>query len=139
MLAGRFDHSIDSKGRVFVPARFRGDLAGALIVVKGLDGCLVMYNESQWNAFVKKLEAYGEMKMKEIKRFILASAFNTELDAQGRIVICRELRDHAGIEKDIAFVGMNNCVEIWNPERFSAVNDSSDIDEMREILKNVGF
>lgn len=139
MLTGQYVHTVDSKGRVFVPAKFRSDLQGDLIIVKGLDPCIVLYNEEQWNAFIKKLEAYGEMQMKKIKRFILASAFNTELDSQGRIVISQELREHAGIEKEIAFVGLNNCVEIWQPDRFREVNDASDVDEMKEMLKNAGF
>lgn len=139
MLTGRYLHTVDAKGRVFVPAKFRSDLQGDLVIVKGLDKCIVLYNEEQWNAFIKKLETYGEMQMKVIKRFILASAFNTELDSQGRIVISQELRDHANIEKDIAFVGLNNCVEIWRPDNFDKVNDSLDTEKMKEMLENVGF
>lgn len=139
MLTGQYLHTVDSKGRVFVPAKFRGDLQGSLVIVKGLDECIVLYNEAQWNAFIKKLEAYGDMQMKKIKRFILASAFNTELDSQGRIVISQELREHAGIEKEISFVGLNNCVEIWRPDKFREINDAADVEEMKEMLKNVGF
>ena len=139
VLTGQYCHTVDSKGRVFVPAKFRSDLQGDLVIVKGLDDCIVLYNEEQWNAFIKKLEAYGEIQMKKIKRFILASAFNTELDSQGRIVISQALRDHAKIEKDIAFIGLNNCVEIWRPDIFNAINDDSDTEEMKEMLKNVGF
>ncbi|MBR5527938.1 MAG: division/cell wall cluster transcriptional repressor MraZ [Clostridia bacterium] len=139
MLTGQYLHTLDAKGRVFVPAKFRADLQGELVIVRGLDDCLVLYNREQWEAFIKKLETYGEMQMKRIKRFILASAFNTELDSQGRIVISQELRSHAGIEKDISFVGLNNCVEIWRPDKFAEINDDSDIEEMKEMLKNVGF
>lgn len=139
VLTGRYEHTVDSKGRVFVPAKFRGDLQGNLVIAKGLDTCIVLYNSEQWEAFIKKLEAYGEMQMKKIKRYFLASAFNTELDSQGRIVISQELRDYAQIEKEISFVGLNNCVEIWRPENFDEINDASDIEEMREMLKNVGF
>ena len=139
MLTGQYLHTVDSKGRVFVPAKFRSDLQGNLILVKGLDECIVLYNETQWNDFIKKLETYGEMQMKKIKRFILASAFNTELDSQGRIVLSPELRTHAGIEKEVAFVGLNNSVEIWRPDKFREINDTADIEEMKEMLKNVGF
>lgn len=139
MLIGRYLHTVDSKGRVFVPAKFRSDLQGELVIVKGLDECIVLYNEAQWQAFIKKLEAYGDMKMKEIKRFFLESAFSTELDSQGRIAISQELREHAGIEKEIAFVGLNNCVEIWRPDKFRKVNDAVNVEEMKEMLKNVGF
>ncbi len=139
MLTGKYKHTVDSKGRVFIPAKFRADLQGDLIIVRGLDDCLVLYNKEQWEAFIKKLETYGEMQMKKIKRFILASAFNTELDTQGRIVISPELREHADIEKEIFFVGLNNCVEIWRPDKFEEINDESDIEEMKEMLKNVGF
>mgnify|MGYP002518804944 CR=1 FL=1 len=139
MLIGRYLHTVDSKGRVFVPAKFRSDLQGDLVIVKGLDECIVLYNEAQWQAFIKKLEAYGDVKMKEIKRFFLESAFSTELDSQGRIAISQELREHAGIEKEIAFVGLNNCVEIWQPDKFRKVNDAVNVEEMKEMLKNVGF
>lgn len=139
MLTGQYLHTVDSKGRVFVPAKFRSDLQGNLILVKGLDECIVLYNETQWNDFIKKLETYGEMQMKKIKRFILASAFNTELDSQGRIVLSPELRTHAGIGKEVSFVGLNNSVEIWRPDKFREINDTADIEEMKEMLKNVGF
>lgn len=139
MLIGQYQHTVDGKGRVFVPARFRADLQGELVVVRGLGEWAVLYNREQWEAFIKKLETYGEMQMKKIKRFILASAFSTELDSQGRIVIPEDLRTHAGIVKDITFVGLNNCVEIWSPERFAEMNDKADIDEMKEMLENVGF
>lgn len=139
MLTGQYLHTVDSKGRVFVPAKFRSDLQGNLILVKGLDECIVLYNETQWNDFIKKLETYGEMQMKKIKRFILASAFNTELDSQGRIVLSPELRTHASIEKEVSFVGLNNSVEIWRPDKFREINDTADIEEMKEMLKNVGF
>ena len=139
MLTGKYEHTVDAKGRVFVPAKFRADLQGDLIIVRGLDDCLVLYNKEQWDAFIKKLEAYGEMQMKKIKRFILASAFNTELDAQGRIVISSDLREYAGIKREIYFVGLNNCVEIWHPDKFNEISDESDVAEMKEMLKNVGF
>lgn len=139
MLVGQYFHTVDSKGRVFVPAKFRPDLQGNLILVKGMEDCIALYNEEQWDVFVKKLEAYGEMQMKRIKCFILASAFNTELDSQGRIVISSELRQHAGIEKEVSFIGLNNCVEIWRPDKFKAYNDASDVEEMKEMLRNVGF
>lgn len=139
MLTGQYLHTVDSKGRVFVPAKFRSDLQGNLILVKGLDECIVLYNETQWNDFIKKLETYGEMQMKKIKRFILASAFNTELDSQGRIVLSPELRAHAAIEKEVSFVGLNNSVELWRPDKFREINDTADIEEMKEMLKNVGF
>ena len=139
MLTGEYQHTVDSKGRVFVPAKFRADLLGNLILVKGLDECIVLYNEQQWNCFIEKLEAFGEMQMKEVKRFILASAFNTELDSQGRIVIPAKLREHASIDKDISFVGLSSNVELWNPDKFASVNSSVDPEEMKLILTKVGF
>ncbi len=139
MLTGEYLHSVDVKGRAFVPSKFRADLIGNLILVKGLDGCIVLYNEQQWNNFIEKLETFGEMQMKEVKRFILASAFNTELDSQGRIVIPQALREHAGIAKSISFVGLSNNVELWNPDKFAEVNSKIDPEEMKLILSKAGF
>ncbi len=139
MLAGEYQHTLDAKGRVFLPAKFRGDLSGNLLVIKGLDNCLVLYNEEQWEFFVKKLETFGEMKMKKIKRYLLSSAFMTEQDSQGRIVIPQNLREYAGIEKGISFVGLNNCVEIWCPDNLRTEIESDDPGELRDMLTEIGF
>lgn len=139
MLAGEYKHTLDSKGRVFLPAKFREDLQGKLLIVKGLDSCLVLYTEEQWDIFIKKLEAFGEMKMKQLKRFLLASAVTTEQDCQGRIVLPQELREYAQIDKNLSFVGLNNCVEIWNSDNLVREIESDSTEEMKQILLDVGF
>ncbi len=140
MLTGRYEHNVDAKGRVFVPAKFRADLQGELVIAKGIDAkCVVIYTKEQWNIVVGKIESHGEISMKSILRFLHASSFSTELDSQGRVVIPPELREFANIEKDISFIGLNYCVELWRPENFDAVNDEANVDEMMEMLKNVGF
>lgn len=139
MLVGKHFHTVDGKGRVFVPAKFRPDLQGELTLVKDLDRCLALYNEEQWNHFVQKLEAYGQIKMKRINRFFMSNTVNVTIDSQGRILIPTEFLEYADIEKDVAFVGMNRYAEIWNPEKFDAYNKESDAAEMEDILRSVGF
>ena len=139
MIICQYLHTVDNKSRVFVPAKFRSELQGELVVVQSMDKCLVLYNKEQWNAFIAKLEAFGDTKMKNIKRYILSSAFSTELDSQGRIVLCQGHREYAEIDKEVSFVGLNSYVEIWKPENFTETAEKFNLDEMKELLENVGF
>jgi mraZ protein len=139
MLAGEFKHTIDAKGRVFLPAKFRDDLGSNILIVKGLDKCLVAYSEVEWKKFVTRLDALGEMQSKEIKRHLMKSSLPVELDSQGRISISQDLRDYAGIEKEISFLGMDSYVEIWNGGELVKETDSYDVDTMKDMLKKAGF
>ena len=132
MLVGSYKNTIDSKGRVFLPAKFRSSLGERIIIVKGPDGCLVIYTEEKYEEYIERLRRNGETAAKKYVRFLSLSAAGIEPDAQGRILLTNELREYASLDKEVLFVGMYDTVEIWNEEKAqnSEVGESSDaIDE----------
>ena len=138
MLGGEFKHTLDAKGRIFLPAKFRDDLGGQIMIVRGLDRCLVAYSEGEWERFVSKLDALGEMS-REIKRYLMKSAQPCEPDAQGRVILSQDHRDYAQLNKEVSFLGMGTYVEIWNSEALASTTDSYDTKAFKDILLKAGF
>lgn len=140
MFTGEYSHSIDAKGRVIVPAKFREILGDSFVITMGFDGCLSMYSNQEWDRFVNKLSNLpeGRKETRQILRFFLAKATTCEVDKQGRVLIPARLREHAALEKEIVFVGVLSKVEIWNKQRWDE-NDISDMDDMAERLSELGI
>jgi MraZ protein len=140
MFRGEFNHTIDAKGRLIVPAKFREKLGEHFIVTKGLDGCLSVYPEAEWKQFEEKLTALSLIKKenRQLTRFFVAGASEAELDKQGRILIPAPLREHAGLEKDVVLVGMLNRVEIWDKSRYLD-SEVEDMDEVAERMADCGL
>lgn len=140
MLSGDFRHSIDTKGRVFLPAKFREDLGKSLLIVKGLDKHLTIYSEAEWKEYNARLiAALGEMKSKEILRFLTKGSSLVEPDSQGRIFISQELREYSGIEKEIVFMGFEHYVEAWNGAELDKETEKYDPESMKKLLSDIGF
>ena len=128
MLVGSYKNTIDTKGRVFLPAKFRSYLGERIIIVKGAEGCLVVYTEEKYMEYIDRLRKNGETAAKKYLRSLNLTAVRIEPDAQGRILLTNELREHAALDKDVLFVGMYDTVEIWNEENAqkSVMDESSD-------------
>ena len=101
MLNGEFNHSIDTKGRLIIPSKFRESLGEHFVITKGMDGCLFVYPDNEWSAFEDKLRELPltNKKARDFKRFFLGSAVDGELDKQGRVLISSALRAYAGLER----------------------------------------
>lgn len=139
MFMGEYSHTIDTKGRVIVPARFRDALGTEFVVTLGLDGCLFLYTMEEWKSFSEKLEALpGGKEVRQLKRFFMAGAFSCELDKQGRMLIPQKHREHAALEKEIFFVGMSNKIEIWSKERYEALSFDG-MDDVADKLSDLGI
>lgn len=142
MFIGEYSHSVDAKGRIIVPAKFREALGETFMVTMGVDGCLSVYSNEEWNAFVDKLRALpeGRKETRQLLRHFLAQASVCEVDKQGRILIPSKLRNHAGLIKDVVFVGVLSKVEIWSRERWED-NESEidDVDGITEKLAELGI
>ncbi|MCR5033155.1 MAG: division/cell wall cluster transcriptional repressor MraZ [Lachnospiraceae bacterium] len=144
MFKSEYNHTLDPKGRLIVPSKFRDELGDSFVVTKGLDGCLLIYPNVTWNVFEEKLRALPQTK-KEVRtlvRYFLAGAADCEVDKQGRILIPGNLRDFASIEKDVVFVGVGEKIEIWSKEKYE--QDISDMpyenmDEIAERLADMGL
>lgn len=119
MFMGEYHHSIDEKGRIIIPSKFRYDLGESFIVTRGLDGCLFIYPKSEWENIVKKYKELPNVKnARNFMRFFLSGAVNAEFDKQGRINISTPLANYAGLKKDCVIIGVNDRLEIWSKERW---------------------
>lgn len=137
MFIGEYQHSIDPKGRVFMPAKFRDDLGEKFVVTKGLDNCLFVYPNEEWKSLEQKLRTLP-LTSKEARafiRFFFAGAAECEADKQGRILLPANLRDYAGLEKDLSIIGVSTRVEIWNRDAWESYNGESSMDQESIIEK----
>ena len=141
MFMGEYNHSIDAKGRLIVPAKFREQLGDTFVVTKGLDGCLFVYSHEEWQRIEESLreKPLTSKDARKFLRFFFAGACNCEVDKQGRILLPANLREYAGIDKDIVSVGVYSRVEIWSKERYTENTDFDDMDEIAEHMAELGF
>lgn len=140
MFMGEFDHTIDTKGRIIVPSKFREDLGDEFVITLGLDGCLFVYPQTEWQAFSEELAKLpGTKEARQLQRYFLAKAAACEADKQGRILIPAALRECAGLDKDIVFVGVLNKIEIWSKERWDKNNNYDNVDAIAEHMTEFGI
>lgn len=147
MFVGKYYNSIDSKSRIIVPAKFRDDLEGRCIIAKSLDRCLTIYPRKQWEKFVEeKLEILptGNPQARKLKRHFYSSAAECDVDKQGRLTIPQDLKDYAGIEKELITVGSDKTIEIWSREYWEEELDPDtgelmNASEVAESMEQYGF
>ena len=122
-MTGIFQHTVDAKGRLFIPARLREELGDSFHVTLSMEKCLSAYSNESWERFMEKIKTMP--KAKQIKmRPLFSHASKCDLDSQGRILLTQKLRDFAGLEKNVTVVGVGECVEIWDTERWTAVDEA---------------
>jgi MraZ protein len=119
-MTGEYQHTLDSKGRLFIPARLRDELGGIFYVTLSMDKCLSAYSAESWQEFSDKVNAMPYVKQRKM-RPLFAYAAKCELDSQGRILLPQNLRDFAGLTKNVTIVGCNNHAELWDSENWSTV------------------
>lgn len=143
MFMGEYSHTIDAKGRIIVPAKFRESIGNNFVVTKGLDNCLFVYTSEDWRKFEEKLRTLPltNKDARKFTRFFLAGAAEMEIDKQGRILIPSVLREFAALEKDVVLVGVGSRIEIWDKaswnESISIYDD--DMEEVAENMESLGF
>ena len=123
-MVGKYRHTVDPKGRLFVPSKLREELGDAFYVTLGLDHCLSVYTEAGWEAIVEKYNALPIAKTRKM-RFLFANAAKCEPDKQGRFLIPTELRDYAGLKQDVTFIGQAGHAEIWDSDTYDALEAES--------------
>ena len=140
MFMGEYNHTIDAKGRLIVPAKFREQLGEAFVITNGNDGCLNIYTNEDWEAFLEKLALLPNNRDKrEIVRAFVSKANTVEVDKQGRILVPPALRVKAGLEKDVVLAGAIDKVEVWDKNRWEKQSDEGDIDDIAERLADLGL
>lgn len=139
VLMGEYNHVIDSKGRLIIPAKFRDQLGEKFVITRGLDGCLFGYPQEEWCVLEGKLKALPLTKRdaRAFVRFLYSAATECELDKQGRVNIPPLLRQHANLKKDCVIIGVSNRFEIWSAQRWSnyATDTADNFDEIAEDLQ----
>ena len=143
MLTGEYSHSIDAKGRLIIPAKFRDILGEDFVITKGLDGCLFLYPNNEWSIFEQKLRTLPltNKNARTFTRFFLGSAVDGGLDKQGRVLISSALREFAGLEKDVVLVGVLERVEIWNKAKWDENNAvvEDNMDDIASQMEDLGL
>ncbi len=139
MFMGQYNYTVDAKGRVFVPSRFREALGDRFVATMGLDGCLFLYPNEQWEKFAEQLRTLpGTKEARQLQRYFFAGAAELEMDKQGRILLPANLRERAALERDVIFVGVLDKIELWSEERWKS-NTLEDMDEAAEKMAQQGL
>jgi MraZ protein len=121
---GDHQHTLDAKGRVSLPAKFRGEMTGRIVVAKGLDNCLYVYPAEDYQASLATLLDGNDFdpRKRQVRRLFMAGAVETELDSAGRVSLPANLREYANLGKELAVIGVGDRIEIWDAEAWSAYN-----------------
>ncbi|MBQ7839105.1 MAG: division/cell wall cluster transcriptional repressor MraZ [Lachnospiraceae bacterium] len=142
MFMGEYNHTVDTKGRLIIPSKFREVLGDKFVITKGMDGCLFVYDYAEWSNFEEKLKALPINKKdnRMLVRHFLAGAAEVEVDKQGRILIPVKLREYAEITKDVTLIGAAGHIEIWSDERWTALEeDEESMEDIAERMADMGF
>ena len=141
MLIGEYEHSLDTKGRLIMPAKLRIDMGDKFIVTKGLDGCLFAFSQNEWLNFESKLKALplSDKNARNFVRFFLSGATECELDKQGRFLIPANLITAANLDKDTVIIGVGTRLEIWDKSTWEKCDDNISADEIAQNMTMLGI
>ena len=143
MLIGEYEHNLDEKGRLIMPAKLRDDMGEKFIITTGLDGCLFGFSMEEWQKFEDKLKSLPitNKNARNFTRFFLAGATECELDKQGRFLISAKLRNVASLEKEAVIIGTGTRIEIWNKAKWEEQTsyENISIEEIEQNMQELGI
>ena len=143
MFIGEYQHTLDSKGRVIIPSRFREDLGDGFVMTKGLDNCLFLYPKDEWSILEEKLKTLPltNRDARAFIRFFFSGATECIIDKQGRVLIPSNLREYAKLEKDLVVIGVSTRMEIWSKEEWESYNNDDNLsyDNIAEKMAELGI
>ena len=141
MFMSQYNHTVDTKGRLIIPSKFREILGDEFVVTKGMDGCLFVYANDDWKVFEQKLTSLPitNKDARKFARFFLAGAAPVEVDKQGRILLPAHLREFAELDKDVVLVGVGSRIEIWNKDKWEENNMDDDMDAIGASMESLGL
>ena len=138
-MTGEYQHSLDSKGRIFIPAKLRDELGEVFYVTLSMDRCLSVYSAENWRIFSEKVSAMPYVKQRKM-RPLFAHAARCELDSQGRALIPQNLRDYANLVKNVAVIGCNNHAELWDSDAWASVYaDETTPENIAAVMEELEF
>ena len=140
-MTGQYPHSIDAKGRLFIPAKLREELGETFYVtIAGTDPCLAVYSEEGWQKLTEKFDSLPYSKAKRAIRTLCSNAAKCEPDAQGRVLIPQKLRDYANLKKDVIVAGVSKRAEIWNAEAWAKLEaEELEADGLAAVMEELGI
>ena len=138
MFMGEYHHTIDEKGRIIIPSKFREDLGEKFIITRGIENCLFVYSLSSWEKITNKLESlpFAKKDARQFVRFFLSGATTAEFDKQGRVNVTSPLISYADLQKDCVVIGTGDRLEIWSQENWNAFFESAS-SNMSDIAENL--
>ena len=143
MLIGQYEHTIDAKKRLALPAKFRGELGDKIIITRGIEGCLAVYTEVEWKIMADKLSTLtiSQSEARSFTRMILAGAMEVSLDKLGRILVPDYLKEYADLKKNVVVCGLSNRLEIWDAEKWQAYKTEAEkgVDQIVSKLGGLGI
>ena len=141
LIMGRYDLTIDPKGRLSIPSKYREILGDEFVVSRGMDGCLFVYADEEWKVFEAKLASLPliNQEARQFARFFLSGAQYVTVDKQGRILMPQDLREFAGLEKDVVLAGTGSRIEIWSLEKWNANSSQVDINAISQNMVGLGL
>jgi len=142
MFMGEYNHTVDAKGRLIVPSKFREQLGDVFFVTKGIDECLYVYGKAEWEAIAEKLHdlPLTVASARKLSRFMLPGASQCETDKQGRILIPANLREYAKLDKDVVLLGVGSRIEIWDSGILAKEREQEgNAEDIAESLDGLGF
>ena len=140
MLYGRYEHTVDAKNRVFVPAKYKEVLGGSFkLTCNGFTNCILLYTEREWEKFEEKISALPTLEFENYIRQVYSNTVDVQIDSQGRFIIPQFLKEQVGIEKNVLFMGVGTHIEIWSQEVFQEKQKTIDMNEMKKLMIQMGF
>ena len=138
-MKGKYFHSVDSKGRLIVPSKFRDSLGSEFVMTLGLEDCIYLYSQEEWDKFTERLNQLGNSKTenRRLKRYFQSNAVDCNIDSQGRTVIPADIRADVGIEKDVVIIGNGEKAEVWSAAAWqeTKMDSKQTREEIRAMLE----
>ncbi len=139
MFYGEYRHTMDAKGRLFIPVKLRENLGDKFMLSRGLDKCVFIYPMDEWREFTEKLDALPLAKERRIRRYFYSGAYESVLDGQGRVILSQMHRDFAGLEKEVVVVGNRTHLEVWDARAWDNEQEFITNEEIIKELEELDF
>ena len=139
MFCGEYSHNLDAKKRIILPSKLREQLGDDVVMTKSVDKCVALYPIERWNTFTSKLDSLPDIETRQVKRFLYSAAFETSVDAQGRVLVAPNLCEYASLSKSVKVIGVGDHIEIWDEELWRDENSSENTADIANVLIKLGF
>jgi MraZ protein len=140
MLYGRYEHTVDAKNRMFVPAKFKEAMGASFkVTYNEFTKCIMAYSDEEWEKYEKKLSELPSLQFEDFIRTVYSNTVDVSLDSQGRIIIPQFLKEKVGIDKNVLVLGIQNRMEIWAVNEFEENRKTVDVKKMRSLMEQISF